>query len=191
MIFITSLLSIPSLFITSSHLSSLHFSSLWSSVVSVVVVYSLSCVVVAQNSPIWVVRAHGRAARKADLDPDVCINEHSQRPPFFIEEGVRIIRMLDDVYLPHCMARLGTDTSSWWWQEDNAPSHTSRRTKAFLKEREVQLLTWPLCSPDLSPLDFPPLARVGNSAWRPSIHVSTGTARHDRAHSGSSRPRSR
>ena len=79
----------------------------------------------AQNSPIWVTGAHGRPARKADLDPDVCINEHSQRnpgtmvgaamvngivfPPCFIEEGVRInadcyIRMLDDVYLPHCMA---------------------------------------------------------------------------------------
>ena len=52
------------------------------------------------------------------------------------------------------MAHLGTDTSSWWWQEVNAPSHTSRRTKAFLKEREIQLLTWPPCSPDLSPLEF-------------------------------------
>ena len=51
-------------------------------------------------------------------------------------------------------ARLGTDTSSWWWQEDNAPSHTSRRTKTFLNEREIQFLTWPPCSPDLSPLDF-------------------------------------
>ena len=41
-----------------------------------------------------------------------------------------------------------------WWQEDNAPSHTSSRTKAFLKEREIQLHTRPPCSPDLSPLDF-------------------------------------
>ena len=111
----------------------------------------------AQNSPIWVVGAHRRPARQADLDPDVCINEHSQRnpgtmmgaamangivfPPCFIEEGVRInaecySRMLD------CMARLGTDTSSWWWQEDTAPSDTSRRTKAFMKERDIQLLTW-------------------------------------------------
>ena len=72
-------------------------------------------------------------------------------PPGFIEEGVRIntecyIRMLDDVYLPHCMARLGTDTSSWWWQEDNAPSGALKR---FLK-CEIQLLAWPPCSPDLS-----------------------------------------
>ena len=126
----------------------------------------------AQNSPIWVVGAHARPARKTDLDPDVCINEHSQRNPGTmvgaamvngivfppLEEGVRIntecyTRMLDDVCLPHCMARLGTVTSSWLWQEDNAPSHTSRRTKALLK-RDIQLLTWPPCSPDLSPLDI-------------------------------------
>ena len=35
----------------------------------------------AQKSPIWVVGANGRPARKTDLDPDVCINEHSQRNP--------------------------------------------------------------------------------------------------------------
>ena len=33
----------------------------------------------AQNSPIWVVGAHGRPPRKADLEPDMCTNEHSQR----------------------------------------------------------------------------------------------------------------
>ena len=130
----------------------------------------------SQNSPIWVTGAHGRDARKADLDPDMCINEHSQRnpgtmvgaaivngivlPPSFIEEGIRIntecyIRKLEDAYLPHCMARLGTDTSSRWWQEDNAPHHTPADAPTrFLREREIQLLTWPPCSPDLSPLDF-------------------------------------
>ena len=130
----------------------------------------------SQNSPIWVVGAHGRPARKADLDPDVCINEHSQRnpgtmvgaamvngivfPPCFIEEGVRIntecyIRMLDDVYF-------ATLHGAPWHRHvelvvagrQRPITHTSRRTKAFLKEREIQLLTWPPCSPDLSPLDF-------------------------------------
>ena len=42
--------------------------------------------------------------------------------------------MLDDVYLPHCVARLGTDHRAGGG--------------------EIQLLTWPPCSPDLSPLDF-------------------------------------
>ena len=57
--------------------------------------------------------------------------------------------MLNDV-LAILHVALGTDTSSWWWQEDN----TSRRPKTFLKEREIQLLTWPPCSPDLRPLDL-------------------------------------
>ena len=39
-------------------------------------------------------------------------------------------------------------------RKTNAPSHTSRRSKAFLKEREIQLLTWAPCSRDLSPLDL-------------------------------------
>ena len=126
----------------------------------------------AQNSPIWVVGAHGKPARKAG-SRSRCVHQRAQlaqpqvprrAPPWWTasfsrrassKRGVRInaescIRMLDDVYLPQCMARLGTDTSSWWWQEDNAPSHTSRRTKAFLKERKIQLRTWPPCSSDLS-----------------------------------------
>ena len=53
----------------------------------------------SQNSPSWVVGVHGRPTRKADLDPDVCINEigcaHQHRC---------CIRMLDDVCLPHRMA---------------------------------------------------------------------------------------
>ena len=61
----------------------------------------------------------------ADLDPDMCVNEHSQRnpstmvgaamvdgivfPPCFMEEGVCVntgchVRMLDDVCFPHCIA---------------------------------------------------------------------------------------
>ena len=87
----------------------------------------------AQNRPIWVVSAHGRPPRKA-------------RRVLRSDAGRRV--------LVTCMARLGTDTSSCWWQEANAASHTSRRTKAFLKEREIQLLTWLPFSPDLSPLDF-------------------------------------
>ena len=99
-----------------------------------------------------------RDARKADLDPDVCINEHSQRnpgamvgaamvngivfPPCFIEEGVRIntecyIRVLDDVHLPHCMARLGQTPRAGGGRK-TTPNHT--------QEREIQLLTWPACS---------------------------------------------
>ena len=136
---------------------------------------------------------------------DMYINEHSQRNPGGRRDGERhrflsvlhrrgcintecYIRMLDDVYLPHCMARLGTDTSSWWWQEEIAPSHTSRHTKAFLKEREIQLLTRPPCSPDLSQLDFHLWQEWETALGDRRILVPIGTARHDRAHSVSSPP---
>ena len=129
----------------------------------------------AENSPIWVVGAHGDTCTKGGSRSRYVHQraqpaqprhhggrsdgERHRFPAVLHRRGVRVntecyIRMLDDVYLPHCMARLGTDTSSWWWQEDNAPSHTSRRTKAFLKEREIQLLSWLPCSPDLNALDF-------------------------------------
>ena len=66
----------------------------------------------------------------------------------------RVCNFCTMIAWPHWMACFGTDTTSWWWQQDNAPSYSSRRTNAFLKEREIQLLTWPPCSPDLDPLDF-------------------------------------
>ena len=48
-------------------------------------------------------------------------------PPCFIEEGVRIntecnMRMLDDVCIPHCMARFGTDTSPSLSPPSTSPS---------------------------------------------------------------------
>ena len=118
-------------------------------------------------------RGHGRPAREADLDPDVCINEHSQqtrhhgghrdgerhRFPTVLHRRGRAhntkcnSRMLDDV----CLPRHGTDTSSWRW-----------------KEREIQLLAWPPCWSDLSPLDFTS-GKCGKRRWEsasPSPNVS-------------------
>ena len=88
-------------------------------------------------------------------------------PPCFIEEGIRIntrcyIRMLDDVYLPHCVARLGTDTSSWWWR--NPAPHVASM----------------LARPE--PARFSTVARVGNGAGRAQVRVPARTAHHDRAH---------
>ena len=37
------------------------------------------CTQPRQNRPIWVTGARGRPPRKADLDQDMCTNEHSQR----------------------------------------------------------------------------------------------------------------
>lgn len=39
------------------------------------------------------------------------------------------------------------------FQQDNAPIHTSRRTKQWLAGKNVNVLDWPACSPDCNPME--------------------------------------
>lgn len=39
------------------------------------------------------------------------------------------------------------------FQQDNAPIHTSKATMDFFKERQIPVLDWPACSPDLNPIE--------------------------------------
>ncbi|KFM60063.1 Transposable element Tcb1 transposase, partial [Stegodyphus mimosarum] len=39
------------------------------------------------------------------------------------------------------------------FQQDNARPHTARIVKSFFAAQQVQLLPWPACSPDMSPIE--------------------------------------
>ena len=62
--------------------------------------------------------------------------------------------MLFTNYLPWMFGR--NPPGATVFQQDSAPSHTSKSTSAFFKREAhgMELLSWPSCSPDLNPLDF-------------------------------------
>jgi transposase len=41
----------------------------------------------------------------------------------------------------------------WLLQQDNAPAHTARATKAFLMKKKITTIDWPASSPDLNPIE--------------------------------------
>lgn len=41
-----------------------------------------------------------------------------------------------------------------WFHQDNAPSHKSMRTKAWLEKNKIDIMPAPPYSPDLAPCDF-------------------------------------
>ncbi len=48
------------------------------------------------------------------------------------------------------------------FQQDNAKPHTAAITTAWLCSRQVQVLNWPACSPDLSPIENTNSSAAGN-----------------------------
>ena len=78
-------------------------------------------------------------------------------PPAFIPVGVKMCseeyqELVSTHYLPR--ARALWDQQEWRFQQDNAPSHVSKKSLAWFKEQDVNLLGWPPVSPDLNPLDY-------------------------------------
>ena len=81
-------------------------------------------------------------------------------PPHIFEVGLKVntkvyLDVLKRVVIPWCSQVAGG--RPWVWQQDSAPAHKSKETKAWLWKEcydFVPFSHWPLSSPDLNPLDY-------------------------------------
>ena len=63
------------------------------------------------------------------------------------------IDMLEEVLEPSILKLVETDQEDYIFQQDNAPCHKSREAMKWFEENDVELLSWPPQSPDLSPIE--------------------------------------
>lgn len=59
----------------------------------------------------------------------------------------KYIALLQNYVVPVIKLNYGKD---YWFQEDNASVHKSRKVKEFMNEQEIPILNWPAKSPDLN-----------------------------------------
>lgn len=70
-----------------------------------------------------------------------------------ILEKEQMCQILIHYGVPSGKRLLGNDLSSWYFQQENDPKHTSHRVQNYIKNKKLQALEWPAQSPDLNPIE--------------------------------------
>jgi transposase len=67
-----------------------------------------------------------------------------------MQDSEAYIHTLSEYLLPFAHANHGTD---FIFQQDNASIHSSHKTRAWMIEQDMKVMTWPARSPDLNPIE--------------------------------------
>ncbi|GFW70672.1 transposable element Tcb2 transposase [Trichonephila clavipes] len=62
-------------------------------------------------------------------------------------------RYADEILRPHVIPYTGAIGDSFVFQDDNARPHRARLVENMLEAETIQHMEWPLCSPDLNPIE--------------------------------------
>src|SRR5277367_832952 len=85
-----------------------------------------------------------------------CFSWYGLNPLVKIDGSINSERYINEILGYHLIPFLEEyeeDNGECFFQQDNAPIHTSYQTRSFLEENEITLLPWPGQSPDLNPIE--------------------------------------
>lgn len=68
-------------------------------------------------------------------------------------DGKKYIEVLKENLIPELKLAKRLHPGTWRMMQDNAPCHTSKLVKGFLRRKQVDFIDWPPYSPDLNPIE--------------------------------------
>ena len=85
-----------------------------------------------------------------------CFSKHGTGPLVSLlgtMDGPEYMKVLTENLVPELKSGQRAIPGTWRMMQDNAPCHTSKLVKAFLRRRNIEFVDWPPYSPDLNPIE--------------------------------------